>query len=442
MNAGLPDSVTDREAQVLEEIERRRADLVSLASDLIAFDTTARDVGDPPRDEAALQRYLADRLTSAGAETDLWEPEPSELVGSPLVPEGLQFDGRPQLMARIPGGGGGRSLLLNGHIDVVSVEPRDRWSSDPFSADLRDGRLYGRGAADMKGGIAAMVFAAEVLSELGISLAGDLIVCTVTDEESTGAGGVAAVAHGVGADAGIVAEPSDFHAWVACRGSLLPTIVVPGRPGHAGRPQPDWQEGGAVNAIDKALDVAGALRRLRNSWREREDQRHPFLAPGHIVPTVVSGGEWIVSYPASCRLVYHVAYLPAQADAAGWGSAVKCEIMDAVAEAVRADPWLAENPPGIEWAPEVPPAEIDVHEPIVTSVRGAAQTVGRGRPVSGSQSWFDGATFTLAGTPCVGFGPGDNRFAHQIDEHIDARSLVAGAQTLALSALRFCGTTE
>jgi acetylornithine deacetylase/succinyl-diaminopimelate desuccinylase-like protein len=133
----------------------------------------------------------------------------------------------------------------------VPVEPRERWTSDPFKAEVRRGDLYGRGACDMKGGVAAMVLAAEVLAAEA-RLAGDLLVCTVTDEESSGAGGIAAVAHGVRADAGIVTEPTSFDVWVACRGTVLPTFVVEGRAAHAELARRHWRAGGAVNAIEKA----------------------------------------------------------------------------------------------------------------------------------------------------------------------------------------------
>ena len=199
-------ALSDEERRVCAEIEQRRDELVALASELIGFDTTARNVGDPPRQEAALQEHLAARLRAAGAEIDLWEPDAANLQGKPLVPPGLDFAGRPQLVARRPGSGGGRSLVLNGHIDVVSAEPRDRWTSDPFAAEVREGKLYGRGSCDMKGGIAAMVLAAETLHSLGVRLAGDLVVATNTDEESSGAGGTAIVERGLRADAGIVTE--------------------------------------------------------------------------------------------------------------------------------------------------------------------------------------------------------------------------------------------
>ena len=259
-------ALSELERSVTDAIAQRGDELVALAASLVALDTTARNVGDPPRQEAELQRLLADRQADAGAEIDLFEPTEAELAGRPLVPDGLDFAGRPQLIATHRGAGGGRSLVLNGHIDVVSAEPIGAWTSPPFEPEVRDGRLYGRGACDMKGGVAAMAFAAEVLAQLGVRLAGDLIVATNTDEESSGAGGSALVAHGLRADAGIVTEPTDFRVWIACRGSEYGVITVPGRAGHAEVRHPDWRDGGAVNAIDKSAVVIEAMAALRERW--------------------------------------------------------------------------------------------------------------------------------------------------------------------------------
>ena len=432
--------MNDLEQRIAGAIAESRDELVELASALIRFDTTARDAGDPARDEAALQALLAERLTAAGAEVDVWEPRPEDVLGR-QVPFALDFDGRPQLVARFAGAGGGRSLLLNGHIDVVSGEPKARWTDDPNTPVVRDGNLYGRGSCDMKGGVAAMVLAAEMLARLDIRLAGDLLVNTITDEESTGAGGIASVAHGVRADAGIVPEPTAFEVWVACRGSVYPTITVEGRPGHAELRQPHWQDGGAVNAIEKAQIVLAAIARLREEWRTRADLQHPYLSPPDIVPTLMRAGEWSVTYPASCEITSAVLFPPAMADADGFGSRVRSDVTEWIERACAADPWLAEHPPAFAWTADIPPMEIPPDDPIVQTVLAASADVGEPSRLSGLDSWYDGATYTLsAGTPSVAFGPRSIAWGHTIDEYVPVDDLVRCAQAIALAAVRYCGT--
>lgn len=438
--------LSELELRVVEEIGRRRGELVELVSTLIGFDTTARAGDEPARQERELQEHLGERLRRAGAAVEIFEPDPAQFAGKPLYPPGMSFAGRPQLVARFPGAGTGRSLLFNGHIDVVSAEPLDRWSSDPFHAEIRDGNLYGRGACDMKGGVSCMVLASEVLAELGIPLLGDLLVATNTDEESSGAGGLALVLHGVEADAGIVTEPTGFDVWVACRGSSYGVVTVPGRPGHAELAQPDWREGGAVNAIEKAQIVLDAIRGLREEWAAREDLRHPRLSVPDIVPTIISAGEWAVTYPADCRITISVLYLPAQTDQDGWGLEVEREVEEWIVRAAAADPWLAENPPRIDWSPSrVMSFEISADEEIVGATLAATEDVGRPGRLSGLDSWYDGATLTrMGGTPSVGYGPPgiDSRgqsTAHAIDEHVPVDGLIACAQGLAVAAMRFCG---
>ncbi len=441
--------LTAAERRVCEAIAAGRDELVGLASALIGFDTTAREVGDPCRDEVPLQEYLAGRLGAAGASVDLWEPDAAALAGMPLVPPGLSFEGRPQLIARVGGRGGGRSLVFNGHIDVVSAEPRSEWTSDPFVASVRDGRLYGRGACDMKGGIAAMVFAVETLASHGISLDGDLLVATNTDEESSGAGGTALVEHGLRADAGVVTEPTGFQTWIACRGSDYGVITVPGRPGHAEVRQPDWRLGGAVNAIEKAMVVLEAIGSLREAWSSQPEFSHPYLSPPSLLPTLARAGEWAVTYPASCELTFAVMYLPAQADGTGWGSEVRREVEDWIARETAQDDWLREHPPVIKWWPNpVMPFEISSDAPIVGVMQGATADVGRPGRLGGLDSWYDGATLTqLAGIPSIGYGPpgfdtDGVSVAHMIDEFVPVDGLVTAAQGLAVAAMRFCGVRD
>lgn len=442
-------ALSQLEARVCEEIAARADELVALAGELIGFDTTARNVSDPARDEAPLQRLLADRQAQAGADIDLFEPDATEMAGRPLVPDGLEFAGRPQLIARHRGSGGGRSLVLNGHIDVVSAAPYEEWTSPPFEPEVRDGRLYGRGACDMKGGVAAMGFAAEVLAQLGVELAGDLIVATNTDEESSGAGGSALVARGLTADAGIVTEPTGHRTWVACRGSEYGVVRVAGRAGHAEVRHPGWRAGGAVNAIEKAAVVIEALTALRERWARMPRLSHPVLSAPSIVPTVITGGDWPVTYPSSCEMTFAVVYLPAQADERGWGARVRAEVEDWVTGHLGDDDWLAANPPQIRWWTNgVMPMELADDEPIVETMREASADIGRPSELGGLDSWYDGATLTkLAGIPSIGYGPpgfdpSGATVAHTIDEHVPVDGLVAASQALAVAAIRFCGLAQ
>jgi acetylornithine deacetylase len=430
-------SLSDLEREVVAAVKRRRGDLVDLLGALIAFDTVTHQPGAPAREEAALQELLGRRLSAHGARVTVSEPDATLVAGHPMVPDGFTFAGRPQLVARFPGAGGGRTLLLNGHVDVVDVQPRTAWRSEPFDARVRDGEVWGRGACDMKGGVACMVVAAEVLARRGVHLAGDLIVNTVTEEESTGAGGLVA-ARTLNADAAIVPEPTALAVWVGCRGSLLARIGVPGRAGHAGLPPRSPDNGGAVNAIEKTAYLIEAIRRLREDWALRP--RHPYLSPADCVPTIVSGGEWLVSYPASCTLDCHIEYLPdATPDAA---AGVRREFETWIARAADADAWLRAHPPSVDWLPgAVPPAEVPETDPVVETLLAVEQDLGRRARIGGLDNWHDGATLvTEAGIPAVCYGPGDIYLAHTTEERVPVDDLVACAEGIALAALRFCGT--
>ncbi len=429
------------EEKVIEAARGARDEVVGLLTELVACDTTARMPGDPAREEEKLQRLLAARLENLGARPDLWEPAPTG-AGSRFVPAGLDFAGRPQLAAVVLGAGGGRSLLLNGHIDAVDVQPREQWLSDPFTVHERDGSLFGRGVNDMKGGIACLVVALETLGRLGVRLAGDVVFCTVSDEESSGAGGRMAVEHGVRADAGIAAEATGFDAWVSCRGTVTPTITVEGRAGHAEMPQPDWREGGAVNAIEKALPLLHGVQALREEWRGRPDHQHPLLRPGDIVPTIVRGGTWMVTYPASCDVTCDITYLPAHVDAEGTGRAVEAEVVDRLNAAVAADPWFAEHPLRFAWSDDVVPAEMPPDHPLVTAALGVAAALGHeGRP-AGLDSWHDAATFTAAGTPTFSFGPDGIESAHAVNERVSVQGLLDFTAAVAVTTMRWCGVAR
>jgi len=426
-------------------IEERRDDLVGFVQELVRFDTVSVDLspGSEHRrnEEKPLQEILAERLARLGAEIDQWEPDASALRDHPMMPPWHHWKDRPITVGVLRGArGGGRSLIINGHVDVVDPGDTERWASPPFAAEVRDGRVYGRGAVDMKGGIAAALFAVESLVANGVRLRGDLTFEAVTDEETCAMGTVAAIERGHKADAGLVPEPTNMNLWIATRGLLHGTLRVPGRSAHAEVNQPGWREGGGVNAIERALPLMHALEELNADWERRPAKAHPLLGRPRVQPTVVRGGAFISNVPEACEIQYNATYLPSDADERGYGSAPRSEIVEAVARAAAGDDWLESHPPEWSWATDYPPAEIPADEAIVAEARAAARSLGTGGDSEGIDTTYDGALLTrLGGVPSPAFGPGDLGRAHAPDEWIGIDELVLGARAYARAICRWCG---
>ena len=305
-------------------VTERTGDLVELVRRLVAFDTVSVDLSPgsehTENEERGLQEVVAERLRRLGAEIDLFEPDAAALRDHPMMPPWHHWEGRPITVATLRGAGGGRSLIVNGHIDVVSPGDLGRWTTPPFAADVRDGRIYGRGAVDMKGGVAAAMFALEALAANGVELAGDVIVQAVPDEETCAMGTVAVIERGYRADAGLVPEPTRLGFWIATRGLLHGSVSVPGRSAHAEMNQPPWQRGGGVNAIERSVPVLKAFQALSADWATRDSKAHPLLGRPCVQPTIIRGGVFISNVPESCEIDLNATYLPRDADEDGYGS--------------------------------------------------------------------------------------------------------------------------
>ena len=425
------------ECAVCQHIARRRGELVELLRDLIRFDTTTWTAGALTRDEAALQTYLAERLAAAGASIDLAEPDPALVNGHRMIPDGFTCAGRPQLVARFPGTGAGRTPPLNGHVDVVDARPLADWAHPPFAGTVADGAVHGRGACDMKGGVACMVFAAEALAELEAPLAGDLLLNTVTDEESTGAGGlVGPHTHGRRGDRHRTDRPAGMDR-------------LPRQPARA-NPHPGTR---------RTRRAAGApARRWPSGQRDREagdrPGRDPPATPALVRapqstricrrPTASRGGarrrvDRLLSVELRTRLPHRV---PARAGRRGRLGIVGRRRVRRLDCRHRGRRPVAGHPPapGRLDARRRPPAEVRSDEPIVQTALASLRSVGLPAHLGGMDNWHDGATLTVEGKiPAVCFGPGDIGLAHTTAESVPIDGLVACAQTLAVTALRHCG---
>jgi acetylornithine deacetylase len=432
--------VTTTIKQLIEAAEKKTSRVVELTSDLVKFNTTSPNPGQAPVDDKNCQGYIAERLRSLGFQVDLWEPNLEKLSHYPFYIKEQSFRNRPILAARLKGAGGGHSMILNAHLDVVPAGDPALWKHKPWGGAIVAGRVFGRGSCDMKGGAAAIITTAEILNELGIQLQGDLIIETVLDEEINGMGTVACIERGYTADAAIIPEPSNLDLWIATRGLLWARATIEGRSGHAELNHPHWTEGGAVNPIDKASIVLESFRKLENEWLRRSNKKHALLSTPRIIPTIIRSGDFWATIPDRCQMEMDIQYLPADRDTDGYGSSVKKEIEEHLLRSSNGDSWLAQRHPVIEWLMDLPPMEVQREHPLVRSVLSAVEATSLKPNISALDSWDDGAhLMNLASVPSVSIGPGPTEQAHVVDEFVTIDTLSKTTKILCAAVTEWCG---
>ncbi|MGA5546204.1 ArgE/DapE family deacylase [Mycobacterium sp. NPDC051198] len=358
---------------------------------------------------------------------------------------------RENFVGVLRGRGKGRSLMLNGHVDVVPTGNTDLWTREPFSGDFDGARIYGRGSCDMKSGVVAALWAIKALQECGVRLDGDLILQSVAGEElgERGVGTGFVLDQGYTADAAIVLEPSSsFSGPLAINpsaaGLLWGKARVEGLAGHPGMRRELVRAGGVgsragVNAIDKGYLVLQALYRLEELWGQTKQR--PYYPPGQftILPGTIHGGSEGFDAPLMfsefCEIDFLVWY--PQDEEIG---AVQREITDYVTRAVSVDPWLAGHPPQVTWPLSFKGYSTAVDHPIVQTLCGA-HTAASGNPaaIEAFPAACDASWISQLGIPVVNYGPGHLIDAHRADESVSVDEIISAARTLALTAMQWCG---
>ncbi len=412
-------------ARLWAEIETRRDELVATVADLVRIPSLLGD-------EAPVQAYVADHLRASGLATEVWEIDEGIKALPNAGDSGVPFAGRPNVDGVLSGQGGGRSLILNGHVDVVSPEPVEAWSHDPWGAEIAGDRMYGRGACDMKSGVAINLFLPRLLRDLGVRLRGDLIVHSVIEEECTGNGALAASLRRR-ADAALITEPTRLALVPAQGGSLVFRLTVTGRSAHAAV----RDEG--VSALEKFLPIFEDLRALESE--RNETLSHPlYERRRNKVPInvgVVRAGNWASTVPESLVAEGRIGLIPGE-EVEPFRELVK-ERISAVA---YRDPWLKENPPLLEWfGGQFAPAEVPPDAPICDAVKLAHELVtGEKPPVEGVPYGADMRLFIrFGGMPCIMYGAGDVNVAHAPDEHVSITELLTATKTVACLLVDWCG---
>jgi len=448
------------EAKIIDKVEEKKEKIIELLATLVKIPSLTGE-------ERDAQEFVAGYLKNLGLKVDVWEPDIKELFDRypdvaqypshwqhdlilpyqnlpsyvDLVKSGkmdvLNYKNRPNVVGTWKGSGeGGRSLILNGHIDTVTIEPRDEWTHEPFGAEIEDGRMYGRGASDMKSGIVAAMVAMECLIELGVKLRGGVIFESVVNEEHAGNGTLACVARGITADAAIITEPTKNTVRLGNAGGVYWGVKAKGRSKPTGARWKGREQDG-ISAIEKLPRVIDSL--LDMERKLNSDSRHPHLPDQNSFSLVmgrVHGGHYDTVTASECTLNGSTYF----------GSEVGsvAEVMDyikgAISEANRKDQWLAEVPSEVFFLHHDDPSDIEEKEPIVQTLCSAVERVtGERPPVYRGTAACDMRHLINQGKiPTTVFGPGWGDQVHKPDEFIPIDSMIPSVKVLALAIYEWC----
>ncbi len=436
----MDDHIRTRARQrVLAEIDATATELLAFLSDYVRQKSVnpGRATVEEPGDTRAAQEWLRDRIEEFGCfdDVDLWEESP----------------GQPNLAAVCRGAGGvGRSLMYNGHTDTVQVSPaqRDAWiGGDPWSGHLDDGKLYGRGATDMKGGNAAFAWAVRSLVNAGYRPANDVIVTYSIGEETGEAeiGPLSVLQRGYRAPLIVNGEPTNLRVAPATMGWFFFRITLEGQSLHpAARytaiyPQAGGDLPAGVDAIEKARKIMDAFSHLERDWALY--QHHPVMPPGgmNLCHVSIQGGSYRAEMPPSCEIVYAVVYNPALR-----GDEVIEQIKTVISGVSQADSWLREHPPTIDY-PVIHRVLDPVNLPLDHEAVSALQTafrlaLGREPELGCLPGPCDANIMTGEGETTIIFGPGDLAFgAHGTNEYVPVEQVIDAAKVYAALIVDWCG---
>lgn len=403
-------------------------------------ETTKRFVAIPSTRGAELpaQDMMAGLLRQRGYVIDEWSIDPAELNGLPDMGI-LEHDfsrARSVVGTLRPDNEIGRSLILQGHCDVVPAGPLDMWQVPPYAPQVKDGWLYGRGAADMKGGTIAALYAIDAIRSAGLAIGGRIHFQSVIEEESTGAGALSVLQRGYRADCAILPEPTGQRFADICLGVIWFRLKVRGEPTHVAT------AGEGFNAIRAATLLLGAFEELEREWNERAKSDPIYGNVEHPInfnPGIIHGGEWASSIPAWCDVDCRIALLP------GWDvDSCRREIEACVKNAARKTAFLANNPPQVEWSGYLSHGYEMRDAPDFKTVLEAAHRASTDKPflrripTSLNDARFYDRFYQI---PALCYGPLGEKI-HGFNERVNLASLHETTKALANFVAEWCGVSE
>jgi acetylornithine deacetylase len=389
--------------------------------------------------EEQVQEYITQWWKNRGVDPDVWEPNTEELKKHRgYVEVGYDYTKRRNVVVLFNGQGGGRSLTLNGHMDVVPVDPAGAWTyGDPWGGQLVDGRIYGRGALDMKSGLAAGMILLDALRETGVKLKGDLQMQFVVDEENGGNGTLAAITRGYKSDGTIfldamisMEDQNQSYLVVSSRGAHFFRITVPGMEGGI-----EFQFS-MPNAIEKAIKLFQAVQSYA-LWRSSHADHPLYVHDPTKIPAAICkihAGNWPSTLPAQCIMEGSIECLPGEDI-----DQVMKEFEEYILEVSRQDEWMKSNPPIVEWfGLRYEAGQTPVDHPLVIQLSGVIEELTGRRPVVVGGGGSDVRLPILyAQSATVLFGPTGGPI-HSTNEYVEVDSIMQLAQVLGKFILKWC----
>jgi len=401
---------------------------VSYTRDLVRFPSLRGQ-------EHTAQDFVFESLRERGLAMDRWAIDVADIERHPgFSPVKVDYTNAINVVGtHRPREEKGRSLILNGHIDVVPEGPYEMWSRHPFDPHVEGDWMYGRGAADMKAGVAANVFALDALHALGYRPAARVHVQSVTEEECTGNGALSCLVRGYKADAAIIPEPEDDMLVRANVGVLWFRVHVKGVPVHV------RDAGAGANSIEASFPIISALRRLEEEWNQEKSGQKYFDELDHPINFNVgkiAGGDWASSVPSWCSFDCRISIFP------GWNPAEKArEIEACITAAANESPFLSNNPPKVEWNGFFAEGYVleEGSDAELTLGRAHAKSYGASLETQVTPGYLDGRVFVLYGDcPCLVYGPYSENI-HAFDERVSLSSVKRVTGTIALFVAEWCG---
>lgn len=409
-------------------IEQKKEDYIEFLRKLTAFDTSVIRHGEDGQEYEA-QQWIAQYLKKLGCEVELFEPDNEKMKELPGYNAGHTYKNRPNVVGNYRGTGGGKSLILNGHIDTMPAGDVKRWDYGPWEMTRKDGKLYGLGTDDMKGGLSALILALELVLEMGYRPGGDIIIQSVVDEEGGGNGSLACVEKGYTADGVIIAEGTNMEVYPVNRGAWLGEVEVEGKPIHASL------KGFGESAIDKMVKIMNSLYELEAKWMTTK--RHPLLAPPTFNLGYINGGVAASTVADYCLMKFEIDYFPSEVDK--WGNWKKVnkndvvkEVEDHIFHMAKGDSWMKDHMPEFTWFQDCSPFETDMNHPLVKNLADVAEEVVGKRVITGMSAGCDARHFTnIAQIPTVVFGPGSCHNAHIYNEYLPVKQYLEAIEAYA-----------